>query len=159
MELVSTDLSLLRSELESLETDPEIECFTTELEPVIQIERPIHTFDFEEVRRGNICLVIREFRGNADEAKIVIHKDEIEQFYLDFHKSIKSGNWQKHLKTYRISDIRKQYPRAYEEWTDDEEICLREMFEEKRKIVDIAHHLKRQPGAIRSRLSKLSLHK
>lgn len=121
-------------------------------------EKPTHIFDYEETQEGNVRLVIRELRANGDVAEIVVLEDEVEQFYLDFHKSMKLGGWQKHLKSYRLSDIRKQYPRAYEEWTNDEEAYLIEMFEEGKMVSDIARYLERQPGAVRSRLSKLNLH-
>lgn len=138
-----------------LEIIPEMEESRANPEP---IETIIHAFDFEETQKGNFCLIIRESRADNDFAQIVVREDEIEQFYLDFRKSMRSVGWQKYLKAYQLSDIRKQYPRAYEEWTEDEEAQLQEMFEEQREITDIAKFLERQPGAIRSRLSKLNLH-
>lgn len=137
-----------------LEIIPEMEESRANPEP---IETIIHAFDFEETQKGNFCLVIRESRADNNSAQIRVHEDEIEQFYLDFRKSMRSVGWQKHLKAYQLTDIRKQYPRAYEEWTEDEEARLKEMFEEQREIADIANFLERQPGAIRSRLSKLNL--
>lgn len=137
-----------------LEIIPEMEESRANPEP---IETITHTFDFEETQKGNFCLVIRESRADNNSAQIVVHEDEIEQFYLDFRKSMRLVGWQKHLKAYQLSDIRKQYPRAYEEWTEDEEARLQEMFEEQKEIADIAKFLERQPGAIRSRLAKLNL--
>jgi hypothetical protein len=56
-----------------------------------------------------------------------------------------------------IEKVRKQHPRAYEKWTEDEEALLIEMFENNVPFEDIASKLKRQTGAIRSRLRKLEL--
>lgn len=56
-----------------------------------------------------------------------------------------------------IQESRKQYPRAYESWTYQEEEKLRSLYHRKLSIHEIASDLQRKPGAIRSRLKKLNL--
>lgn len=57
----------------------------------------------------------------------------------------------------RIAEIRRRYPRAYEKWTTEEEEQLCTLIAEGRTIASIAGQLKRQAGAIHSRLVKLGL--
>ena len=57
----------------------------------------------------------------------------------------------------RLKRIRSKHPRAYEPWTAEEEHKLRIMLVEGVPVKEIARILKRQPGAIRSRIRKLDL--
>lgn len=54
----------------------------------------------------------------------------------------------------RLAQIKSQYPRAYEQWSEEDETLLAEMFLIGRPVDEIATALQRQPGAIRSRLRK-----
>lgn len=56
-----------------------------------------------------------------------------------------------------IQKIREQYPRAYEPWTQEEENQLITLYHEGRSTNEISEIMERQPGAIRSRIEKLSL--
>ena len=53
-----------------------------------------------------------------------------------------------------IGQVRQDHPRAYEIWSPDEDLRLKDMFESGRSIDDIAADLGRQPSAITSRLSR-----
>ena len=57
----------------------------------------------------------------------------------------------------RMEKIKTQHPRAYQPWTDEEDAKLREMHEGDIPVREIAAEFQRQPGAIRSRLTKLGL--
>jgi ATP-dependent DNA helicase RecQ len=57
----------------------------------------------------------------------------------------------------RIAEARKQHARAYERWTDDEDVRLRGMIESGRGVEDIVRELERQPNAIIMRAQRLSL--
>jgi hypothetical protein len=59
--------------------------------------------------------------------------------------------------TYRVDDIRKTYPRAYEKWTGDEERRLRRLIDDGLSVAQISRHLQRQRSAIRSRITRLDL--
>jgi hypothetical protein len=57
----------------------------------------------------------------------------------------------------RLAKIREKHPRAYEKWSDEEDVRLTALFQSQRPVKEIAATLQRQPGAIRSRLVKLGL--
>ena len=57
----------------------------------------------------------------------------------------------------RLEAIRRDNPRAYEKWTDEEDAQLRQLFQSQTPPKEIARILQRQPSAIRSRLVKLNL--
>lgn len=60
-------------------------------------------------------------------------------------------------KSYTVSDMRLKYPNAYEKWSDEQDKFLRENFLNGMTIKELANHLQRKPGAIRSRIKKLGL--
>jgi DNA-binding NarL/FixJ family response regulator len=57
----------------------------------------------------------------------------------------------------RMSKIRRDHPRAYEPWTDEEDASLVRLAQAGRTVDEIATQLQRQPGAIRSRMQKKNL--
>jgi hypothetical protein len=63
----------------------------------------------------------------------------------------------KQIKTYSVDKIRKDYPRAYEKWTPNEDKALAEQFKSGITISQLAKMHQRKIGAIRSRLRKLGL--
>jgi hypothetical protein len=56
-----------------------------------------------------------------------------------------------------LETIRRDNPRAYEKWTDEEDAQLRQLFQSRAPQKEIARVLQRQPSAIRGRLVKLNL--
>lgn len=60
-------------------------------------------------------------------------------------------------KAYDVSEIRKTFPRAYENWTEAEDTLLKEEYNKGAKISFLASFFQRRPGAIRSRLRKHGL--
>lgn len=57
----------------------------------------------------------------------------------------------------RLADIEQRYPNAYEPWTPKQEELLKSMHKGGAPIRAIASALKRQPGAVSSRIRKLGL--
>ena len=57
----------------------------------------------------------------------------------------------------RINEIREKYPNAYEKWTEEQERILMNLYDQGVPVHAIATTLKRQSGAIRSRIQKLGL--
>jgi hypothetical protein len=57
----------------------------------------------------------------------------------------------------RILSIREQHPKAYKPWTNEDDELLKQKYLERTPVQELAKHFQRQPGAIRSRLRKLSL--
>ena len=60
-----------------------------------------------------------------------------------------------YIATDRLSEIRKTHPRAYEPWTDSEERELERLHEAGLSIDELAARMRRQSGAIESRLNRL----
>lgn len=58
--------------------------------------------------------------------------------------------------TYSIAEVRVRHPRAYLTWPPDEDARLLALHREGAPVAVIAAELQRQPGAVRSRLSKLT---
>lgn len=56
-----------------------------------------------------------------------------------------------------FSDIRQQYPNAYQPWSDDDELRLANLYASGTDLDKLSHIFGRQPGGIRSRLKKLGL--
>ena len=59
--------------------------------------------------------------------------------------------------TERAEQIRTEYSKAYEKWTEDEDNLLKQRFSEGVSIEDLSRLFQRKPSAIRSRLRKLGL--
>jgi hypothetical protein len=57
----------------------------------------------------------------------------------------------------RIAEARKQHPRAYEKWSDEEDARLRMLIESGSPVEDIVAQLQRQPNAIIMRAQRLTL--
>jgi ATP-dependent DNA helicase PIF1 len=76
--------------------------------------------------------------------------------YHDDKKLIPSPEQLKE-KSYSVEAIRLEHLNAYRPWSDDEEADLIEQFKAGKKTMVMASNLKRKPGAIRARLSKLGL--
>lgn len=62
-------------------------------------------------------------------------------------------------KSYNLDEIRRKHPRAYENWTDNEDFELSKCYQEGLSISLLAEKHQRNRGAIRSRLKKLGLMK
>lgn len=56
-----------------------------------------------------------------------------------------------------IEKIRVTHPNAYNPWDMEEDSMLKHLYNKNYKVIEIAEKLKRQPGAIRSRLKKNGL--
>lgn len=57
----------------------------------------------------------------------------------------------------RLIKIRAKYPKAYEKWTEKEDVAIKIHFENGATIKELSNLFQRQPSAIRSRLAKLGL--
>ena len=60
-------------------------------------------------------------------------------------------------KSCSLEGIRRQYPRAYENWTEEEDTRLKAEYSKGVSIQLLSRMFQRQPGAIRSRLRKLGI--
>ena len=60
-------------------------------------------------------------------------------------------------KAYSVDAIRKEYPRAYEPWTAEDDDELQRRYNTVSSVAQLAAHFGRGPGAIASRLNRLGL--
>ena len=59
-------------------------------------------------------------------------------------------------KSYDVEEIRQEYPSAYEKWSDEDDNELKRLHDLGLSIPELVKRFGRNPGAIRSRLRKLS---
>jgi len=62
-------------------------------------------------------------------------------------------------KSYTLDEIRQKYPNAYKKWTSEEDRRLKEGYDARMSVPDLAKHFGRQKGAIQSRLRKLGVYR
>ena len=60
-------------------------------------------------------------------------------------------------KAYSVTAIRDEHAQAYVKWDAGQEAELQKLYHEGWSVPEIARHMQRQPGGIRSRLEKLDL--
>ena len=110
-----------------------------------------HIFYPSMLPNGEKCLNISS--GNN---KIIIYESNFQEFYNNLLHNIKSLEWD-NLYNDKIENIRKEYSKAYETWTREEEEELKKYLIEGLSVKEIAELLERKPGAISSRINKLGL--
>jgi hypothetical protein len=118
--------------------------------------------DVKESKEGTRYLVISESRRSGEgheHERVMIFEENFQAFAnaldaaFEFLGVLKKTS----QKPARFEEIRKQFPRAYEKWTPEEDERLRGLFNQGKDAKAIAEELQRQLGAISSRLVKLGL--
>jgi len=115
-------------------------------------------FDVKEARDGTKYLVISESKqadSSYGHCKVMIFQEYLEVFAEGFRKALQFLDVK--TKENNSDEIRQTYPKAYEQWTSDEDEQLKTKYREGARIDELAAFFQRQPGAIRSRLAKLGL--
>lgn len=92
--------------------------------------------------------------NNHDLRRIVIFKENINTFNAVLNKKLNKSH--KNKKTYSLKEIRQKYPNAYTKWTEKEDALLIKKYKNGYKIKELVKDLGRQPGAINSRIKKLT---
>lgn len=81
-----------------------------------------------------------------------------EEYIPEFRKGLrKAARFIKksQRKIYSVDQVRRDYPNAYNLWTEKEEYCLKDLYAQNKAVDEMAAILQRKPSAIRSRLKKL----
>ncbi|MCD7445629.1 hypothetical protein K4B79_46575 [Streptomyces lincolnensis] len=60
-------------------------------------------------------------------------------------------------RVYSVDEVRKQYPKAYERWTPEDDQLLLRLHTSGSGVDELTERFARQPSAIRSRLAKLGM--
>jgi ATP-dependent exoDNAse (exonuclease V) alpha subunit len=83
-----------------------------------------------------------KFAGLADKARKRIEKTDLKEM-------VKASNWQD-----RINEMRKEFPKAYTPWLEEEDAQLKQLHEAGKGLKYITKEMQRQPGGIAARLKK-----
>ena len=109
---------------------------------------------------------LNEFIAKARVRRIVpaLIQDVVPKFwsiYVEYEvtkKELESKEEGKDIpRSYNLETIRRRYPRAYEKWTEEDDIRLRIEYGSGVGVRALSQMFQRQPSAIRSRLRKLGL--
>ena len=118
-------------------------------------------FDVKESVDGVKYLVITESKEAVKKTRkrnrVMIFQDNMSVFNEGFIKAIEFMFGKNESKAYSIQEIRQNYPKAYERWTENGDIHLKNEYTRGKTINELANIFQRKPSAIRSRLQKLGL--
>ena len=130
----------------------------------VQAGSRTYFFDVRESMDGMKCLVISEFRHATGEAhdrhRVLVFEEHLVAFNEGLKEAVRFVTGADKPKAYSVAHIRREHPRAYEKWTEEEDLRLAREYEhsEGRAMINaLAKAFGRQPGAIRSRLRKLGV--
>ena len=104
----------------------------------------------------------REASLSAENTFRAVSSQETETLHKNFinvcgGKVLANTNMPEKPKAYSVEKIREKHSNAYQSWSEEEDIELTKLFNEDTDIRVMAEKLGRQPGAIRSRITKLGL--
>jgi ATP-dependent DNA helicase PIF1 len=92
-------------------------------------------------------------RGEAEAIK-TLSSSELDSTHKAF---IKKMNPAEPAKAYSVEEIRETHRKAYEKWTEKDDLSLKAEFKAGKSVKELSEFLERKVGAIRSRLKKLNL--
>lgn len=114
----------------------------------------------EQAADGSRCLVIAEEPATEPVGTIqrmVISESDAEEFSRSLKTALQLLGLEQSQARKRQDEIKRQYKKAYEKWEPEEDRALKRGFKDGVSINRLAATFQRQPGAIRSRLTKLGL--
>lgn len=137
-----------------------------------RLDTPGRTFFFDVKKRYGESkrLVVTQSRvhdGAHERERVTVYEEDISAFVAALMKAIESMAEAAAPRVGRSSsgtpkapvsyaEIRKQFPKAYMPWTQEEDEELVELEIGGMRIPELAERFQRKPGAIRSRIRKLA---
>ena len=119
--------------------------------------------DLKEAENGNNFLVINQSKpteeGSYERVKMILFEEDLERFSQALVKIMfyfKKQNTKAKREAYK-EEVRKEYPNAYEPWTEEDEALLGELFQQGHQVEELMVHFKRNRGGIERRLEKLGM--
>lgn len=97
----------------------------------------------------------KEFQRRSAETAKEFYKMLKGQIEEDQERSQRSSVGK--AKAYSVEEIRRTHANAYQKWTPEEEVKLRECFASGKTVTEVAKILGREKGGVKSRLRKLGL--
>ena len=123
--------------------------------------RRTYFFDVKESADGTKYLVISESRPVGTESyghtRVMVFHEHLGAFSEAFKKAVEFMGVEGKAKAHDVETIRREYPKAYARWTEEEDILLRTEYSQVKTTSELAELLQRKPSAIRSRLERLGL--
>lgn len=127
----------------------------------VSAESRTYFFDVKESADGVKYLVISESRQTNGESykhnRVMVFQEHLVAFNEGFKKTLKFMITEGKATADNVEQIRREYPKAYAKWTEEENICLKNEYLRNKTIAELTEIFQRKPGAIRSRLQKLGL--
>ncbi len=97
-------------------------------------------------------------KGHSYEQILSLHRDfTYKDIFSSAQEALELENPSAASYQDRLAAIKQKYPNAYEPWTQQQEELLRELHGSGAAIDEMAAALKRQQGAVSSRIRKLGL--
>jgi len=87
----------------------------------------------------------------------MVFREHIHSFAKGLKKAIRHLKRRSRAKTSYLEKIRQKYPKAYAQWTENDDNALRNRYYQGLSVDELSCTFQRQPSAIRSRLRKLGL--
>ena len=121
----------------------------------------IYFFDVEKSADGIKYLVISESKQAGRKAhghnRVMVFQEHLVAVKDGLNKAFKFMSEEGKSKAYDVEQIRREYPKAYAKWTEEEDIRLKNEYIQGKTITELAEIFQRRRSAVRSRLQKLRL--
>jgi DNA-directed RNA polymerase specialized sigma24 family protein len=117
-------------------------------------------FDVKQSKDGTSYLVISESRpkgSDYEHHRVMIFEESLDAFCTVFEKATRFLRRKNEAKSYSVDEVRREYPKAYDKWTPDEDADLKKKHAQGMSVSELANFFQRRSSAIRSRLAKLGL--
>ena len=118
-------------------------------------------FDVKKSADGIKYLVISESKQVGGKShghnRVMVFQGHLVAFKDGLNKAFKFMIGGGKSKAYDVEQIRREYPKAYAKWTEEEDIRLKNEYIQGKTITELAEIFQRKPSAVHSRLQKLRL--
>jgi len=115
--------------------------------------------DIRQSKENSLYLVISESKpvsGEFQHHRVMIFEEDFEAFIEGIDKAIDFIGKSQNQKSFNLEKIQQQFPKAYTKWSSEDDELLQNKYDEGISVAELSQIFQRQPGAIRSRLEKLT---
>ncbi len=129
-----------------------------------QVSGPTKSFflDLKKTENGKNYLVITQSRRvdeeNRERTRIILFENEIAKFSEAMMRSLLQFSMVQDAEVRRYkSHVQEQFPKAYSRWSTEDEMQLKNLFEQGHGVEDLTISLERNAAGVMARLKKLGL--
>ncbi len=134
---------------------PDIMIRDTELKVTDVLHLIAAGYSYKQILENRPTLTLGDIMLSAQVAEDLLQKivllDQQASANGQFKFIVRNGQFQS------LDELKRDNPRAFEKWSDEEEDEMVRLFKANETIIQIARHLKRSYGSIRLRLIRLGL--